>query len=287
MPPKTSLGRGLGAIFPDLLEELSEKPAYMMCGIEELTPTKLQSRKVFEPDALKELVASIRKTGIIQPIVVRKSHAGFEIIAGERRWRAAQEAGLKKVPVVIREAKDIEVAEISLIENIQRAELNPIEEAQAYETLSNTFNLSQEEISSRVGKDRSTIANSMRLLKLPEEIKRALSKKELSAGHARAMLALNTREEQMAVFRQVKKRGLNVRETESCIKNLKRVRRPDPKKIRKDVYVSDLESRLSAALMTRVRIHPAGKGGVIEIRFVSNDDLDRLVRLISDEKSHR
>ena len=286
MPPKSSLGRGLGAMFPDLLEELSDRPAYMMCGIEELAPTKFQSRKNFDPEEMKELVASIRKTGIIQPIVARKSPSGFEIIAGERRWRAAQEAGLKKVPVVVREAKDIEVAEISLIENIQRAELNPLEEAQAYETLANVFELSQEEISSRVGKDRSTVANSIRLLKLPEEIKKALSKKELSAGHARALLALNTKEEQITVFRQVRKKELNVRETESFIKKLKKTRTPEPKKNRKDVYLSDLETRLSAALMTRVQIHLSKKGGVIEIRFVSNNDLNRIIGLIGEEKDH-
>jgi len=284
MPPKSSLGRGLGAIFPDLIEELSEKPAYMMCGVEELAPTKFQSRKIFDPGDLKELVASIRKTGIIQPIVVRKSHAGFEIIAGERRWRAAQEAGLKKVPIVVREAKDIEVAEISLIENIQRAELNPLEEAQAYETLATVFELSQEEISTRVGKDRSTVANAMRLLKLPEEIKKALAKKELSAGHARALLALSTREEQMAVFRDVRKKELNVRDTESFIKRLKKARRPEPKKNSKDVYLNDLENRLSTHLMTRVQIHSAKKGGVIEIRFSSSDDLNRLVEMLWEGK---
>src|SRR3974390_89941 len=151
MPPKSSLGKGLGAIFPDLLEEISEKATYMTCTIEELIPTKFQSRKIFEPEELKSLVASIRESGIIQPIVVRKIDKGFEIIAGERRWRAAQQAGLKKVPVVIREAQDIEVAEISLIENIQRADLSPIEEAEAYEALSDKFSLSQEAIAARVG----------------------------------------------------------------------------------------------------------------------------------------
>jgi ParB family chromosome partitioning protein len=280
MPPKSSLGKGLGAIFPDLLVELNEKPSYLMCGIEELTPTKFQSRKVFDPEELKTLVSSIRETGIIQPIVVRKTEKGFEIIAGERRWRAAQEVGLKTVPVVIRDAKDIEVAEISLIENIQRAELNPIEEAEAYEVLANKFDLSQEEISVRVGKDRSTVANAIRLLRLPEEIRQALVKKIISSGHARTLLSLESKEEQLSTFRQIVKKGLNVRKTESLIKGLKKKNRPEPKKRKKDIYIADLEKRLISRLMTKVEIVPSGKGGVIEIKFFSNDDLDRVIGLI-------
>jgi ParB family transcriptional regulator, chromosome partitioning protein len=278
-----SLGKGLGAMFPDLLEEIGDKPSYMMCGIEELSPTRFQSRKVFDPQELKSLVASIRETGIIQPIVVRKTEEGFEIIAGERRWRAAQEVGLKTVPVVIREAKDVEVAEISLIENIQRAELNPIEEAGAYETLSGLFDMSQEAIATRVGKDRSTIANTMRLLKLPDEIRKALAQNALSAGHARALLSLSTKEEQLTVFRQVLKKALNVRETEALIKNLKKSKRPESKKDNAENpqrYLVDLEGRLSKRLMTKVRILPAKKGGVIEIRYLSNDDLGRLIDIM-------
>ncbi len=282
MPPKRSLGKGLGAIFPDLMEELSEKPTYMVCGVEELVPTKFQSRKVFDPQEMKSLVDSIRETGIIQPIVVRKIERGFEIITGERRWRAAQAAGLKTVPVVIRDAKDIEVAAISLIENLQRADLNPIEEAEAYDVLANRFELSQEEISSRVGKDRSTVANSLRLLKLPDEVRRAISSKALSAGHARAILAAPTREEQLAIFRQILKKGLNVRQAESLIKNQKKTGRPEPKKVPRDVYLADIEKKLSSKLMTRVQISPAKKGGMIQIRFVSNDDLGRLIDLILD-----
>ncbi len=280
MPPKSSLGKGLGAIFPDLLDELNEKPSYLICGIEELTPTKFQSRKVFDPEELKTLVSSIRETGIIQPIVVRKTEKGFEIIAGERRWRAAQEVGLKTVPVVIRDAKDIEVAEISLIENIQRAELNPIEEAEAYEVLANKFDLSQEEISVRVGKDRSTVANAIRLLRLPEEIRKALVKKIISSGHARTLLSLESKEEQLSTFRQIVKNGLNVRKTESLINGLKKKNRPEPKKRKKDIYIADLEKRLISRLMTKVEIVPSGKGGFIEIKFFSNDDLDRVIGLI-------
>ena len=184
MPPKHSLGKGLGAMFPDLLNNIGDKPAFILCGIEELTPNRFQPRRAFNDADQHELVASVRKSGIIQPIVVRKSENGYEIIAGERRWRAAQAAGLKEVPIIIRTADDRELAELSLVENIQREALNPVEEADAYQTLITRFSLSQEEIAIRVGKDRSTIANTVRLLKLPEEVKKALIGKAITAGHA-------------------------------------------------------------------------------------------------------
>ena len=190
MAQKNVLGKGLGAIFPDLLNDIDKKKSVSSCGIEELRPNRYQPRKNFNDKDQKQLIASIKKSGIIQPIVVRKQDNGYEIIAGERRWRAAQAAGLKDVPIVIREATDMEAAEMSLIENIQREELNPLEEANAYVTLIEKFKLSQEEISSRVGKDRSTIANTVRLLKLPAKVKTALVEKKISSGHARCLLAL-------------------------------------------------------------------------------------------------
>ena len=167
MPPKDTLGKGLGAMFPDLLNHIGDRPSFVQCGIEELAPNRFQPRRNFNDDDQRELVASVKKSGIIQPIIVRKADNGYEIIAGERRWRAAQTAGLKEVPIIIRKAEDRDLAELSLIENLQREALNPIEEADAYQTLLNRFSLSQEEISTRVGKDRSTIANTIRLLKLP------------------------------------------------------------------------------------------------------------------------
>ncbi|MGZ3577918.1 MAG: ParB/RepB/Spo0J family partition protein [Syntrophales bacterium] len=186
MQPKSSLGKGLGALFPDLLDNVITRPSYIVCGIEELSPNQFQARKDFSDREQKRLVASIKKNGIIQPIVVRRSDSGYEIIAGERRWRAAQEAGLKEVPVIIREAPDEAAAELSLLENLLRENLNPLEEAEAYQTLINKFSLSQEEVSARVGKDRSTIANTLRLLKLPREIRSALINKTISSGHARS-----------------------------------------------------------------------------------------------------
>src|SRR5574340_1200041 len=181
MPQKHSLGKGLGAILSDSIDDFNKKTSLVMCGIEELSPNRFQPRKDFNDKDQKQLVASVKKSGIIQPIIVRKTAKGYEIIAGERRWRAAQAAGLQDVPIIIREAEDLDVAEISLIENIQRAELNAIEEANAYQTLMEKFSLSQEEISTRVGKDRSTIANTVRLLKLPREVKSSLIEKNISA----------------------------------------------------------------------------------------------------------
>lgn len=279
MSPKNSLGKGLGAMFPDLLDDLNDKPRFVMCGIEELFPNGFQARKEFSGKEHKKLVSSIKKNGIIQPIVVRTSDAGYEIIVGERRWRAAQEAGLRDVPVIIREAEDREMAEISIIENLQREELNPIEEAEAFQTLMNTFSLSQEEISLRVGRDRSTIANSVRLLKLPSNVKNALTKKDISAGHARALLALSTAEEQVRVLGAILKKRLSVRETERIIKNLKTPPK-EKKMLRKDQYIVDLERELSSKLMTVIKIRQSKKVGTIEIKFSNPEELNRLVQFI-------
>ena len=228
MPPKNSLGRGLGAMFPDLLNHIGDRPSFVQCGIEELTPNRFQPRRDFNDEDQKELVASVKKSGIIQPIIVRKAEKGYEIIAGERRWRAAQAAGLSEVPIIIRKAEDRELAELSLVENIQREALNPIEEADAYQTLLTRFSLSQEEISARVGKDRSTIANTVRLLKLPDAAKTALIARQITAGHARALLALDLPGEQISALKIIRQKELNVRDTERLIRNLKKA--PEKKK---------------------------------------------------------
>jgi len=228
MAQKNALGKGLGAIFPDLLNDLDKKVSSLTCGIEELCPNRFQPRKNFNDEEQKKLVDSIKTSGIIQPIIVRKVEKGYEIIAGERRWRAAQAAGLKDVPIVIRDATDKETVELSLIENIQREELNALEEAAAYVTLTEKFSFSQEEISARVGKDRSTVVNTMRLLKLSPKVKSALTEKKISAGHARCLLACSSVDEQLTALQAIIKKGLNVRETERLIQNLKK--RPTEKK---------------------------------------------------------
>jgi ParB family chromosome partitioning protein len=283
MAQKNVLGKGLGAIFPDLLNDFDKKKTVFSCGIEELRPNRYQPRKNFNDGTQKQLVASIKSTGIIQPIVVRKIDNGYEIIAGERRWRAAQASGLKDVPIVIREATDMQAAEMSLIENIQREELNPLEEATAYVTLIETFKLSQEEISSRAGKDRSTIANTIRLLKLPTKVKAALVEKKISAGHARCLLACSSTEEQITALALILKKDLNVRETERLIQNAKKrlsQKAPDSKK---DRFLNDLEKALASKFMAKVQIKGSAKKGLIEIRYTSMDELNRLSGFILDD----
>jgi len=281
MAQKNVLGKGLGAIFPDLLND-SDKKKSLSCGIEELRPNRYQPRKTFNDDKQKELIASIKNSGIIQPIIVRKAGNGYEIIAGERRWRAAQAAGLKDVPIVVREATDMEAAEISLIENIQREELNPLEEAGAYVTLIEKFKLSQEEISSQVGKDRSTVANTIRLLKLPPKVQDALRENKISAGHARCLLACNSTEEQSTALALILKKDLNVRETERLVQKAKK--HPlDKQPAKKDRFINDLEKALSAKLLAKVQINGSDKKGLIEIRYTSMDELNRLSGLILDD----
>lgn len=279
MPPKSSLGKGLGAMFPDLLNDISARPSFIMCGIEELTPNRFQSRKEFSDQEQKRLVTSIKKNGIIQPIVVRRSGSAYEIIAGERRWRAAQEAGLKEVPIIVRDAEDAQAAELSLIENVQREGLNSLDEAEAYRTLMTKFGLSQEELSARVGKDRSTIANTIRLLKLPAEIKKALIDKTISSGHARALLMLDMPGEQIKVLNIILKKTLSVRETESLIQRLKK--KPAKKSAaKKDPVLRDLEKELSSLFMTAIQIRQQKNKGSIEIKFNTAEELHRLVALL-------
>jgi ParB family chromosome partitioning protein len=281
MAQKNVLGKGLGAIFPDLLND-SDKKKIVSCGIEELRPNRYQPRKMFNDNKQKELIASIKNSGIIQPIIVRKAVSGYEIIAGERRWRAAQASGLKDVPIVIREATDREAAEMSLIENIQREELNPLEEANAYVTLIDSFKLSQEAVALQVGKDRSTIANTVRLLKLPAKVQTALMENKISAGHARCLLACNSTDEQVAALNLILKKDLNVRETERLIQAAKKI--TDKKQDNsKDRFLTDLEKSLAKRFMAKVQIKGSAKKGLIEIRYTSMDELNRLAGVILDD----
>jgi len=279
MARTNSLGKGLGAMFPDLMNNAGERPAFIMCGIEELTPNRFQPRSDFNDVAQQELMTSIKQNGVIQPIIVRKAQNGYEIVAGERRWRAAQASGIKEVPVIIRKASDRELAELSLIENIQREALNPIEEAKAYKVLAGDFALSQDDISTRVGKDRSTIANTIRLLKLPEEIQKDVISKKITAGHARALLSLDVPELQLNALRIIKKRELNVRETEGLITRLKSSQGKNEKKS-PDKYIDDIQKTLSSHLLTRVKIKSGKKAGFIEIKYANPSELDRLTRYL-------
>jgi ParB family chromosome partitioning protein len=271
-------------MFPDLMTNIEDKPLLTVCGIEEISPNRFQPRKNFHDQEQKDLVASVRKSGIIQPIVVRQSDTGYEIIAGERRWRAAQEAGLKDVPIVIRKATDAEAAELSLIENLQREELNPLEEANAYHTLIEVFGQSHDTIAAKIGKDRSTVTNTIRLLKLPVRIQQALVDKKITAGHARSILALESDQEQISAFNMISKHDLSVRKTEKLVQSLKG-REKAKKSVKPDVHLNDLEKKLSQSLMTRTKIKQRGKTGTIEIHFSSPEELERLLTFLMETAS--
>ncbi|SNB47555.1 ParB/RepB/Spo0J family partition protein [Geobacter sp. DSM 9736] len=273
MVKKTGLGKGMAALLPAVEEE---GKSYFTCPIEEIRPNRAQPRKTFTGDKLEELAASIREKGIIQPLVVRKKSDHYEVIAGERRWRAAQKAGLREVPVVILDVSDDTALEMALIENIQREDLNAVEEAEAYHALMDNFGLSQEELAKRVGKERSTVANSLRLLKLPAEIKRDIVEQRLSMGHARALLALDSAEQVKEARDEILAKNLTVRHAENLVKRLKsgklRTRKAQP-----ELHMTDLVDRMKRHFKAKVAIRSTGKGGKIEISFSSNDDLSRLI----------
>jgi ParB family chromosome partitioning protein len=232
-----------------------------------------------DPDRLAELAASVRESGIVQPILVRRRGERYQIIAGERRFRAAEAAGLPTVPVVVRDVDDEHLLELALVENIQREELNPIEEAQAFHRLQDEFRLTQEEIARRVGRDRSTIANALRLLRLPRELREMVAGCRLDAGHARALLALDRAEEQLALGREAARRGLSVREVERRVAHVRAPRAPGGRP-RKDPNTRAAEERLRAALGARVEIARRGRGGQIRVRFDGEAELNRLFELL-------
>lgn len=290
------LGRGLSA----LLGEPAESPAAVIespdssAGVKEIEVSRIsgnpeQPRTRFDAKALDELASSIAANGIVQPIVVRRAGSRYQIVAGERRWRAAQRAGLHKVPVVIKEVSDDKILEIALIENIQREELNPIEEANAYRKLIDTIGLTQEQLSERVGKERSLIATSMRLLKLPEEIQKLIEEGKLTAGHGRALLLTDDKAIQIRTARSIIEKQMSVREAERTVKraaaegsvtvaNKHVTQTTDPN-------VRHAETKLMRSLGTNVKIRPSGKGnsGKIEIEYYSAEDLDRLYSLLMGE----
>lgn len=276
---RQALGKGLGALIPDKTTiDAEKKKAFHICGIEEIEPNPFQPRKKFSDAQIQELVESIQEKGILQPLVVRRKGTGYELIAGERRWRAAQKAGLKEVPVIIKDVTENELLELSLIENIQRENLNPIEEAEAFRKLMDQFHLTQEEISKRVGKDRATIANALRLLRLPPEIKESLAEGKISVGHARAFLSLESLEKQRIAFKQVLASGLSVRQTERLVKRLGR-KTSVPVAAKRPEW-DELIEELQKFLGTKVRIKGRGNRGRIEIDFYSREELDRLVDLL-------
>ena len=278
MDKRPALGKGLSALIPDAPEP---RPSTTEVDIDRLVPNRFQPRAQMDDARLDDLARSITANGVIQPIVVRRDGDRFHIIAGERRWRAAQKAGLMRVPVVVRDVadgQDRSLLEMALVENIQRENLNPIDEALAYRRLSDEFRLTQEEIASAVGKDRASIANFQRLLRLPVEVQADVASGTLSMGHARALLSLASESDQRSVARDVISRNLSVRETEALVRKASEAAKPKeppaPKPV--DVHTRAAEDRLRLALGTRVRIVRQGTRGRIEIDFGSEDELIRI-----------
>lgn len=289
---KKGLGKGLDSLIPDNRPAKAEpakepvkeevKTGEQMMNINMVEPNREQPRKKFEEDALLELSDSIKQFGVIQPILVRKRKDYYEIIAGERRWRAAKMAGVKEVPVIVKEYTEQEIVEISLIENIQRENLNPIEEAMAYKKLLEGFHLKQDEVAERVSKSRTAVTNSMRLLKLDEKVQQMIVDDMISTGHARALLAIDDHEQQYELAVRVFDEKLSVRETEKLVKDIKNPKKPKEKKVIEHAFVyTDLENRMKEVLGTKVSIAAKGNGkGKIEIEYYSDKELERMFDMI-------
>lgn len=299
MAAKTSrgLGKGLDSLIPVsgstkpvseknmATEKEDNKGSETIVKITQVEPNREQPRKNFDEDALQELADSIKQFGLLQPILVQDRKTHYEIIAGERRWRAAKLAGLKEVPVIIRDYTDQEIVEISLIENIQREDLNPIEEAQAYKRLLTEFNLKQDEVAERVSKSRTAVTNSMRLLKLCDEVQQMIIDDMLSTGHARALISIEDPEQQYTIAQKIFDEKLSVRDVEKLVKNLNKPEKPkkeDKEDKSLSIIYQDIEEKLKQSLGTKVEISSKGNGsGKVEIEFYNHDDLDRIIELLS------
>lgn len=297
MAVKKGLGKGLGNLIPEsdkeaqktkVVEKVVEKkvivkePAETIVKINEVEPNKNQPRRTFDEDALLELAESIKQHGVIQPLIVKKRDKYYEIIAGERRWRAAKMAGLKEIPIVIKDLSDQEIMEVALIENIQREDLNPIEEAQAYQRLIKEYNYKQDELAERVSKSRVAVTNSMRLLKLDERVQKMIIDDMISAGHARALLAITDSEKQYTIAMKVFDEKRSVRETEKLIKNLDKQVKPKVNTTPENDFIyRDIENKLKESMGTKVIIHNKDNNkGKIEIEYYSQDDFERIVDIL-------
>jgi ParB family chromosome partitioning protein len=280
------LGRGLEALIIDTEipviepENSTSKDGINYIDINEIKPNRNQPRKLFDTDRLQELADSIQEHGVIQPLIVRAVDNGFELVAGERRWRAARLAGLKAVPCLLRELSEEENALIAIIENMQREDLNPIEEAEGLNRMIDAFGLTQEQVSKSVGKSRPYITNSLRLLKLPMEIKDMLSQGTLTPGHGRALLAMSDAKVQLVVAQKIVNEGLSVRAVEAMVQKKQGTKTPAHKHAERDANMLQLERELKEILGTKVKINMAGKKGRIEIEYYSREDLERLIELL-------
>jgi len=279
---KQALGKGLGALIPDLstLDDREKKVLGVSeIELDKIIPNEYQPRKVFDDAKLRELASSIREQGVIQPVIVHRAGSGYQLIAGERRWRASRLAGLKTIPALVKEATKRELLEMALIENIQREDLNPLEAAEAYKRLQDEFKLTQDDLAKRVGKERSTITNFLRLLHLPKEVKQDLANGALTMGHAKALLSLERSRDQVQAALLIVKKGLSVREAEALAARLKNP--PQEKKARQSHELKAVEEKLKRSLGTKVSITSKSKGGRIVIEYYSSEELDRILEKIS------
>ncbi len=272
---RKALGRGLGALIPEQKGAPEEGDMVTNIPVNEILQSRFQPRTVFNQDSLAGLAESIRERGVIQPIIVTKKHNGFELIAGERRWRAVKSLGLDKIPAIVKVVRDSDALEMAIVENIQRENLNPIEEANAYHRLMNEFAFTQEHLAKKLGKSRPTVTNMLRLLKLPDAVKDDLSDGRLTMGHARALLALNTDEERLRLRDEIISAGMNVRQVESQVKS-KLKRKPSLRKA-PDIHLQQVAHDLERILGTKVEIIAKSKGGAIKISYHDVDELNRVV----------
>lgn len=280
---KKGLGKGLQALLPEIKKDSSSEDKVIEIPVENILVNKHQPRHVFNEEKLKELANSILEHGVVQPIIVRKSgNDKYELVAGERRWRACRIAGIGKIPAIVKELDEKETSEIALIENIQREDLNPIEEAVAYSTLMEEYGLTQEELSKRVGKSRPFIANTVRLLSLSEQIKDLISRGDITAGHARAIMALPRERDRQEMAKKIVLKGLSVRQVEKDVKVSLEGKKPKQKKDT-DPMLSDLEERLKNKFCTKVSIRHGTKAGKIELEYYGNEELQRLLEALLGE----
>ncbi|MFC1494676.1 ParB/RepB/Spo0J family partition protein [Thermodesulfobacteriota bacterium] len=281
MVKRKALGKGLSALIPDADDNGKINTEYFQCPIETIEPNPLQPRQEFKDKAIEELADSIKEKGVITPVLVSKTSDGYQLIAGERRWRAAQKAGLDKIPIVVKETSPMESLELAIIENIHRQDLNPIEEAQAYKRLLEDNNTTQELVAKRVGKERSTIANLLRLLNLPVSIQKDVIDNNLSMGHARVLAGLKNKGEQRRYRDIIIKKDLSVRQAESLVKRESKKSVKEKVKSEEEYYMDSLADGLKNHLGTKVEIKKRGKKGQINIYFYSDDELDRLLDILS------
>lgn len=279
---KKALGKGLAALIPEKEPAFDSSEAILHIPVSQIKTNKYQPRTDFNQEKLNDLINSIKEKGVVQPVLVRRVEHGYELIAGERRLRAAKSLGVEKIPAIVKNVPDIDMLEISLIENIQREELNAIEEARAFEKFITDFNFTQEKIAKVLGKDRSTIANTIRLLGLPKKIQDFISKGIITAGHAKALLALPTEIDQLRLCNLIVKKGLSVREAENLASQ--RARGEKRVEAKKDQSITDIESQLQQLFGTRVKIAHGKKRGRIQIEYYSSEDLNRILDILSPKK---